>query len=81
MATNVTVNFPQLSGKDAVMKIEKIFVPTTGDAGTNNLDPYMMDGDPTHHKIVGSNIALIRLATGIPKFADMSEYQTIKCIK
>jgi hypothetical protein len=77
MATNVTVNFPQLSGKDAIMKAEKIFVPDGKDSGMANLDAYTADGVPDLHMITGSNIALIRLPAGIPKFADMSKKQTI----
>jgi hypothetical protein len=75
MATNVTVNFPQLSGKDAIMKAEKIFVPDGTDTGMAALGAYTADGIPSFHKISGSNIALIRLPAGIPKFADKSEYQ------
>jgi hypothetical protein len=73
MATNVTVNFPQLSGKDAVMKIQKIYVPDeTNSMGT--LMAYTADGIPTHTGAISvGNLALIRLAADIPKFADMSK--------
>jgi hypothetical protein len=61
-----------LSGKDAVMKISKIWVPD-GAAPAGSLPKYEMDGIPTHHTIKGSNLALIRLSAEIPKILELSK--------
>lgn len=74
MATNITVNFPQLSGKDAMSKTQKIWVPTS-DNVDGTLSEYTGDGAGTHHVITGNNLAVIRLENEIPKFAESSKYK------
>lgn len=61
-AANVTVTIASASGKSAIQKIEKIFVPD-GENGAAHLPIYEKDGtEPDFRDVKGSNVAVIKLA-------------------
>lgn len=64
-AMNITVNFPQLSGKDARRSVSKVYIPD-GTNGAGNLAAYDPTMDTPYTTIAQGNVAVLKLASPIP---------------
>lgn len=62
---NITVNFPQLSGKDSSRQVRKIYIPD-GVNGGASLPAYDSTMDTPTTKILAGNAAILKLEKPIP---------------
>lgn len=61
-ATNITVTFPQLSGKTAIKTTQHFVIPDAKNIEGTLGAAYDPTSDTPYYKIGGSNIAMIKLS-------------------